>query len=190
MAGLEHCPVPGPRFAPHGQDTYSRMALAKLYTEKTAITAADMLNDRLIPFFLEENIPLLGILTDRGTEYWGKLKNHAYQLYLAIEDIDHTRTKANSPQTNSICERFHRTIQDECYSLLFQKKLYRALEELQTDVDEWIRKYNEEGPHSGRYCCGKTPWQTFLDSKHIALEKDLSKISGTAEAESTALVNA
>jgi hypothetical protein len=65
-------------------------------------------------------------------------------------------------------------MQDECYSLLFRKKLYHSLEELQTDVDQWLRKYNEERPHSGRYCYGKTPWQTFLDSKRLALEKDLS----------------
>jgi Integrase core domain len=66
-------------------------------------------------------------------------------------------------------------MQDECYSLLFRKKLYRSLEELQVDVDEWVRKYNEERPHSGRYCYGKTPWQTFLDSKRLALEKDLNR---------------
>ena len=128
----------------------------------------------MVPFFDEQGIPLLRILTDRGTEYCGKPEHHAYQLYLAVEDIDHSRTKANSPQTNGICERFHKTIQDECYSLLFRKKLYRSLDELQTDVDEWIRGYNERRPHSGRYCYGKTPWQTFLDSKSIAQHKDLS----------------
>ena len=157
------------------QDTYSRVALAKLYTEKTAITAADLLNDRVVPFFEEQGIQLQRILTDRGTEYCGKPEHHAYQLYLAIEDIDHSKTKAHHPQTNGICERFHKTMQDECYSLLFRKKLYRSLEELQVDVDEWVRKYNEERPHSGRYCYGKTPWQTFLDSKHLALEKDLNR---------------
>ena len=164
-------------------DTYSRVAMAKLYTEKTAITAADLLNDRVVPFFAEQGIPLLRILTDRGTEYCGKPENHAYQLYLAVEDIDHTRTKANSPQTNGVCERFHKTMQDECYSLLFRKKLYRTLEELQVDVDEWIRHYTEERPLSGRYCYGKTPWQTFLESKHLAVEKDLSRVERVSDSE-------
>lgn len=157
-------------------DTYTRVAAVKLYTEKTAITAADHLNDRVVPLFEEQGIPLLRILTDRGTEYCGRPEQHAYQLYLALEDIDHTRTKAHHPQTNGICERFHRTMQDECYSLLFRKKLYRSLEELQVDVDEWVRRYNEERPHSGRYCYGKTPWQTFLDSRHLALEKTVSLV--------------
>lgn len=152
-------------------DTYSRVALAKLYPEKTAITAADLLNDRVIPLHEAEQVPLLRILTDRGTEYCGKPEHHAYQLYLAVEDIDHSRTKAHHPQTNGICERFHRTMQDECYSLLFRKKLYRSLEELQVDVDAWLREYNEERPHSGRYCYGKTPWQTFQESKYLAQEK-------------------
>jgi hypothetical protein len=42
---------------------------------------------------------------------------------------------------------------------------------LQADADTWIRQYNEERPHSGRYCYGKTPMQTFLDSLPMAREK-------------------
>ena len=68
------------------------MTTAKLYTDKSAITAADLLNDRVVPFFDEQSIRLQRILTDRGTEYCGKPENHAYQLYLAVEDIDHSRT--------------------------------------------------------------------------------------------------
>jgi transposase InsO family protein len=151
-------------------DTYSRVALAKLYTEKTAITAADMLNDKVIPFFDGQGIDLLRILTDRGTEYCGKVENHSYQLYLAMEDIDHSRTKANHPQTNGICERFHRTMKQEFYDIAFRKKIYASLEELQVDVDHWIAKYNETRPHSGKYCYGKTPMQTFREAKHLAKE--------------------
>lgn len=104
-------------------DTYSRVAFAKLYTYKTSITAADALNDNVLPWFEQQEVPLLRVLTDRGTEYCGKPENHAYQLYLALEDIDHSKTKARSPQTNGICERFHRTMKDEFYSIAFRKKL-------------------------------------------------------------------
>lgn len=152
-------------------DTYARVAMAKLYTEKTAITAADMLNDRVIPFFDEAEVPLSRILTDRGTEYCGKVENHPYQLYLATEDIDHSKTKANSPQTNGICERFHRTMKNEFYDIAFRKKIYGSLEELQVDVDAWLFKYNEQRPHSGKHCYGKTPMQTFREARHIAREK-------------------
>ena len=164
-------------------DTYTRVAMAKLYSEKTAITAADMLNDRVVPFFDEQGISLLRMLTDRGTEYCGNRENHAYQLYMAIEDIDYSRTKANSPQTNGICERFHKTMQDECYSILFRKKLYTTMEQLQVDVDEWVSSYNQNRPHSGRYCYGKTPWQTFLESKHLAMQKDLSRAHSGSDSE-------
>lgn len=152
-------------------DTYSRVAMAKLYVEKTAITSADMLNDRVVPFFDEQDIPLLRILTDRGTEYCGKVENHSYQLYLAMEDIDHSRTKANHPQTNGICERFHKTMKNEFYDIAFRKKIYHSVEELQLDVDHWMAKYNEQRPHSGKHCYGKTPMQTFREAKHLALEK-------------------
>lgn len=157
-------------------DTYSRVAFGKLYTSKDAITAADILNDRVIPFFDSHDIPLLRVLTDRGTEYSGKIENHAYQLYLAIEDIDHTRTKAKSPQTNGICERFHQTVLNEFYRVAFRKKIYNTLEELQSDLDEWMSYYNEKRTHSGKYCYGKTPMETFNDSKHIAREKQIGLI--------------
>lgn len=156
-------------------DTYSRVAFAKLYTEKTAITAADMLNDRVLPQFEALDIRLLRILTDRGTEYCGRVEEHAYQLYLAVENIDHSKTKVRSPQTNGICERFHKTMKNEFYDIAFRKKLYHSLEELQSDVDQWITQYNEFRPHSGRYCYGKTPLQTLKDSIHLAQSKNLEK---------------
>ena len=152
-------------------DTYSKVAFAKVYKQKNAITAAELLNDRVIPFFDQHDVPLLRILTDRGTEYCGKIEHHEYQLYLAVEDIDHTKTKAKSPQTNGICERFHKTILNEFYRIAFRKKIYSSLEELQKDLDEWIRWYNEERTHSGKYCFGKTPMQTFLDSLSLVKEK-------------------
>ena len=111
-------------------DTYCKVAFVKLYDRKNAITAADLLNDRVIPFFQQKGLPLLRILTDRGTEYCGKREHHEYQLYLTIEDIDHTRTKAKSPQTNGICERFHKTMQNEFFFVAFRKKVYRSIEEL------------------------------------------------------------
>jgi transposase InsO family protein len=158
-------------------DTYSKMAFAKLYDRKNALVAADLLNDRVLPFFDEQEVPLLRVLTDRGTEYCGNRECHEYQLYLGVENIDHSRTKAKSPQTNGICERFHRTMQEEFYSVAFRKKLYRSLEELQADVDVWLAEYNEKREHSGKYCYGKTPWQTFVDAKHLAQAKMLDDLT-------------
>lgn len=152
-------------------DTYARVAFAGLYTEKTAMTAAHMLNNQVVPWFDSESVSLLRVLTDRGTEYCGKVESHAYQLYLAVEDIDHTKTKVRSPQTNGICERFHRTMKQEFYDIIFRKKLFTTLEELQAEVNEWIYQYNYLRPHSGRFCYGKTPIQTFKDSKRLAQEK-------------------
>jgi transposase InsO family protein len=127
-------------------DTYTKVAFAKLYDRKNALVAADMLNDRVLSFFEEQNVPLLRVLTDRGTEYCGQREHHEYQLYLAVENIDHSRTRAKSPQTNGICERFHRTMQDEFYSVAFRKKLYSSLEQLQTDLDGWLEEYNQQRP--------------------------------------------
>lgn len=157
-------------------DTYAKVAQVKLYDRKNALVAADMLNDRVLPLYEQSNIPLLRILTDRGTEYCGAREHHEYQLYLAIEDIDHTRTKAKHPQTNGICERFHRTMQDEFYAVAFRKKIYNSIDELQADVDLWLDYYNKERPHSGKYCLGRTPWQTWNDSLHLTKNKMLDTL--------------
>ena len=94
-------------------DTYTKVAFAKLYDRKTPITAADLLNDRVLPFFDAHEVKLCRVLTDRGTEYCGNPEHHEYELYLAVEDVDHSRTKTKSPQTNGIVERFHKTVLDD-----------------------------------------------------------------------------
>jgi transposase InsO family protein len=154
-------------------DTYSKLGFAKLYDRKTPITAADLLNDRVIPFFEQHDIPLQRVLTDRGTEFCGAHDRHEYELYLAVEDIDHTRTKTRSPQTNGIVERFHKTMLDEFYRVAFRKKLYSSINELQEDLDLWLDDYNQRRTHQGRYCFGKTPMQTFLDASQLARDKQI-----------------
>jgi transposase InsO family protein len=154
-------------------DTYAKVGFAKLYDRKTPITAADLLNDRVLPFYDHRGVPLQRVLTDRGTEFCGSHDRHEYELYLAIENIDHTRTKAKSPQTNGICERFHKTMLDEFYRVAFRKKVYDTIEQLQEDLDAWLFEYNEVRTHQGRYCFGRTPMQTFTEARHIAREKSL-----------------
>ena len=138
------------------------------------MSAADLLNDRVLASFEEYEISLLRMLTDRGTQYCGNPEHHEYELYLALEDIDHTRTKVTSPQTSGICERFHKTILNEFYRVTFRKKIYKTIEELQADLDRWLKLYNEQRTHQGRWCYGKTPMQTFIDSVPLAKEKMLA----------------
>ena len=162
-------------------DTYAKVAFAKLYDRKNALVAADLLNDRVLPFYEENSVPLLRVLTDRGTEFCGQREHHEYQLYLAVENIDHTRTKARHPQTNGICERFHKTIQEEFYSTAFRKTLYSNLEQLQADLDAWLEEYNVQRPHSGKYCFGKTPMDCFLASRQLAWDKMLDQTAPATE---------
>ncbi|MBE0564689.1 MAG: IS481 family transposase [Krumholzibacteria bacterium] len=162
-------------------DTYSAVGFCKLYTSKHPINAADILNDQVIPFFDEHGVPLLRILTDRGTEYCGKPVTHEYQLFLALNDIDHTKTKAKHPQTNGICERFNRTCLDEFYKVAFRKRIYATLEALQADLDAWIEKYNTRRTHQGKRCQGRTPMATFLDNLPAAKSKiDVGSEGGLA----------
>lgn len=155
-------------------DTYSKVAFAKLYTTKTPITAADLLNDQVLPFFEQHELPMLRILTDRGTEYCGRADHHDYQLYLALADIEHTKTKVKSPQTNGICERFHKTILQEFYQVTFRKHLYGDIETLQRDLDAWLVVYNEQRTHQGKMCCGRTPMATLQDGKQHWQDKRIA----------------
>lgn len=152
-------------------DTYSKVAHCKLYTTKTPITSADLLNDRVLPFFEEHEMGIIRMLTDRGTEYCGKVEQHDYELYLAVNNIEHTKTKVRHPQTNGICERFHKTILNEFYQITFRKKVYTTISELQKDLDDWLEYYNHQRTHQGKMCCGRTPMETFLDGKKIWQEK-------------------
>ena len=146
-----------------GIDTHSNTGFAKLYSEKTALTAADFLNDKVLPFFDEEGIKVLRMLTDNGVEYCGRHETHPYELFLHLNDIEHTRIKVRHPQTNGAVERLNQTIQEEFYKVAFRKKLYCSLEEIQADLDEFMLWYNTERTNQGRYCKGRTPLQTLTD---------------------------
>jgi transposase InsO family protein len=152
-------------------DTYSKWAAAKLYTTKTPITSADLLNDRVLPFFAEQGMGVIRILTDRGTEFCGKAETHDYQLYLALNNIEHTKTKVMHLQTNGIFERFHKTILQEFYQVTFRRKIYRSIEELQSDLDEWLKYYNYDRTPQGKMCCGRTPMEKLIDGKEVWKDK-------------------
>ncbi len=129
-----------------------------------------MLNDRVLPFYEEQELPVLRILTDRGTAYCGKAEQHDYPLYLALNDSEHTRTKVKSPQTHGICGRFHKTVKDGFYRIALRKKIYDQLEDLQKDLDHWLVKYTTQRTHQGKMCCGRMPMETLIDGKQIWME--------------------
>ena len=148
-------------------DTHSNVGFAKIYAETTSLTAADLLNDRVLPFFDEHMIRVHRVLTDNGPEFCGRQETHSYELFLHLNDIEHTRTKVRKPQTNGAVERLNQTIQDEFYSVAFRRKLYRTVEEVQEDLDAFMKYYNKERTNQGRYCQGRTPSETFKDGLEL-----------------------
>jgi transposase InsO family protein len=148
-------------------DTHSNIGFAKVYTDKTALVAADFLNDKVLPFFDTQNMALLRILTDRGTEYCGRIETHPYQLFLHLNEIEHSRTKVRHPQTNGSTERLNQTVQNEFYKVTFRKKLYKTIEEIQNDLDDFMQYYNNDRTNQGKHCQGRTPMQTFQDGRPL-----------------------
>lgn len=164
-----------------GIDTYSNVGFAKLYSDKTAITAADFSNDNVLPFFDDEMVRLLRVLTDRGTEYSGAMEKHPYQLFLHLNDIEHSRTKAYHPQTNGCAERLNQIIQEEFYAVAFRKTLNTSIEQMQKDLDTYMDYYNERRTNQGKRCLGRTPKQTWNDGYELYKKYVIEKMEVTEE---------
>jgi transposase InsO family protein len=142
-------------------DTYGSVAFGKLYTSKLQETAADILYNRVLPFYERHGLRIQAILTDNGTEYKGRPTVHMYEIFLALDAIGHRTTKVASPRTNGFVERFNRTVLDEFFRTAFRKKLYESVEALQKDLDSWLDDYNHQRPHRGYRNQGRRPMETF-----------------------------
>lgn len=152
-------------------DTFGSYAFGKLYTSKLPETAADLLNDRVLPFYRKHGLRVEHILTDNGREYCGRPMIHPYQIFLEFNDIKHRRTKVATPRTNGFVERFNRTVLDEFFTEAFVKKLYTSLDELQGDLDKWLDYYNNKRPHRGYRNMGRRPIETIERGKKQAPKK-------------------
>ncbi len=141
-------------------DTYSSFAFGFLYTSKQAEAAVSVLHNDALPFYKQHGIPVKAVLTDNGTEFCGT-PEHPYELYLALNEIEHRRTPVRRPQSNGFVERFNRTVNEEFFQRAWRQKLYTSLEELQADLDEWLRYYNYERPHQGYRNMGRRPFDTI-----------------------------
>jgi transposase InsO family protein len=144
-------------------DAHCSLGFGKLHLSKLPMTAVDVLNERVLPFYEEQGVEVQHLLTDNGREFCGRPLGHPFELFLALNQIEHRRTDVASPQTNGFCERFHRTVKEEFFQVAFRKTLYESLDQLQTDLDRYLEFYNRERAHQGYRTQGRTPYQAFLD---------------------------
>lgn len=144
-------------------DANCSLAFGKLYLSKAPIASVDVLHDRVVPFYDEHDVAVDHLLTDNGREYCGLPLQHPFELFLAISQIIHRRTQIGSPETNGFCERFHRTVKEEFFSIAFRKTFYESLAQLQADLDRYLQFYNHERAHQGYRTKGRTPYRAFVD---------------------------
>ncbi len=144
-------------------DAFCSLGFGKLYLSKQPMTAVDVLNDRVLPFYDERDVRVEHLLTDNGREFCGRPLQHPFELFLAVNEIEHRNTRIAAPYTNGFCERFHRTVADEFFKIAFRTKLYTSLAELQDDLDAWFNSYNTTRAHQGYRTQGRTPIQAFND---------------------------
>jgi transposase InsO family protein len=144
-------------------DATCAVGFAKLYLSKMPMTAVDLLHERVLPFYDAHGLALERVLTDRGREYCGRPLHHPYELYCVVQQLEHRTTRPYSPETNGICERFNRALQEEFFAVAYRRKFYASLQELQADLDEFLRFYNEERSHHGYRTQGRTPMRALRD---------------------------
>lgn len=145
-------------------DTFCSLAFAKVYNSKMAITACDLLYDRVLPFYEALGVPVGAVLTDNGREFCGHPEKHYYELLLALEDIEHRTTKVRSPRTNGFVERMNRTLLDECFRVQGRTTWYENAEEIQADLDRFLAVYNLKRSHQGYRLKGRTPAQALCEA--------------------------
>jgi len=145
-------------------DAFCSLAFAKVYTSKMPITAADLLYDRVLPFYDALGVTVKTILSDNGREFSGRPEHHPYQLLLALHDIEHRTTKVRSPRTNGFVERMNRTLLDEHFRIKGREKWYESVEDIQADLDVFIEFYNLKRSHQGYRLKGRTPAQALRDA--------------------------
>lgn len=140
-------------------DTYGSYAFGYLHTSKQPEAAALLLHNDVLPFYRERSLPVTAVLTDNGREFCGR-EMHPYELYLALNDIEHRTTRVRTPQTNGFVERFNRTVKEEFFEVVFMQKFFESVEALQLDLDAWLTHYNTERPHRGYRNMGRRPIET------------------------------
>lgn len=165
-------------------DCFSRHAWGRLYTSKLPLTAVQVLNNHVLPFFEEHGIPVRTVLRDNGREFCGRPDRHPYELFLQLEGVEHRTTKVRRPQSNGFIERFQRTLLDEHFRVMGRSKWYETIEEMQLDLDGYLETYNRKRPHRGRAMEGRTPYAVFKaglkDAKKAARENPNQEESAAA----------
>jgi transposase InsO family protein len=140
-------------------DTYGSYAFGFLHTSKVPEAAVAALHNDALPFYQERGIAVAAVLTDNGREFCGT-ETHPFELYLALNDLKHKRTKVRHPQTNGFVERFHRTVKEEFFEVALRETFYESVAALQADLDRWLTYYNTDRPHLGYRNMGKRPIDT------------------------------
>ncbi len=154
-------------------DTYGSYAFGFLHTNKLPEATVAVLHNDALPFYEDRGLAVGAVLTDNGKEYCGT-EAHPYELYLALNDIEHRTTKVQHPWTNGFAERFHRTLLDECFRSAFRTRCYESVGAIQADFDAWLAHYNTERPHLGYRNRGKRPLDTIDDYLAALREKSVA----------------
>jgi transposase InsO family protein len=141
-------------------DVFTRWAMCMIVLGPVTAAHSMRFVDHLLRHYRRHGVVVRAVLSDNGPEYVAK----TFQAHLAAKGLRHERIPARSPNHNSVCERFHGTILQECWRPAFHRRHFTSIRQLQAEVDAWLITYHHRRRNHGNYMAGRTPHE-ILD-KH------------------------
>jgi hypothetical protein len=159
-------------------DANSRLGFAKVYPSKNAMNAADILQDRVLPFYERYAVTIGRVCTRSTREYCGLPLIHPFETLLATSHIEHSSLHPGCGMHNQPCEDFYRVLCSEFFSPAIRNNSYKSFGKLQQDLDVFVEKYNHERPYFIRSSKTLTPFALFSDAIGISTDgKQTPKVS-------------
>lgn len=134
-------------------DGASSFGIARVLAgDKTAATAAQFLRDDVAPIFGEAAITLIQATVDGGPEFQADFRRVCTDL-----EVKRHQLPARSPDLNAFVERFQGTCLHLHYRTAFRYRFYEAADDVDADLQAFLRFYNFERPHRGYRTRGRVP---------------------------------
>jgi len=101
------------------------------------------------------------VMSDNG----GEFRAHAFRDTVAELGAEQRCIRPGRPQTNGCVERLQGTILQECWKPAFARSILPGIEALRRDLKSYLRYYNTDRAHTGRWTKGRTPAQVIGANK-------------------------
>ena len=130
-------------------DTFGSYAFAFLRKTKSSGSAEELLDENVLPFYRELDLPIGAALSGNPPEFWGRLP-FSHDATTGTDHLPQIRA-------NGFMDRFRATVMGEFFRVSTRDRLHSSFEAQRAALDTWLVHYNTERPHLGYPNYGRTP---------------------------------